>query len=44
MNSHLDMMSDELQWPSQFPGEAQLGKLIFFITVHNCAFSIIDGK
>jgi len=26
MGSHLDMMSDELQWPSQFPVEAQPGK------------------
>ena len=27
MSSRLDMMSDELQWPSQIPGEAQQGKL-----------------
>jgi len=30
MSSGLDMMSDELQWLSQFPvGEAQLGKLSY---------------
>ena len=28
MSSRLDIMSDELQWPRQFPGEAQSGELI----------------
>jgi len=33
MGPLLDVMSesDELQWPSQFPGEAQPGKLIYYL-------------
>ena len=31
MCSRLDMMSNKLQWPSQFPGEAQPGKISVYV-------------
>jgi len=31
MCSRLDMMSNKLQWPSQFPGDAQLGKISVYV-------------
>jgi len=31
MCSRLDMMSNKIQWPSQFPGEGQPGKISVYV-------------
>ena len=41
MSSRLDMMFDDLQWRSQFHGEAQPGKLFIQNLIGTSAFTIL---